>query len=95
MDRTESESAPSVYSSLVDKDRMEPAETEEPVAGPSGVHLAQSPASHSDSLQCMALDSDFSDVDEDFSVSLKSGHHVRKTEVGPLLRAGKVPVSTG
>ncbi|XP_070192106.1 adiponectin receptor protein-like [Littorina saxatilis] len=60
------------------------------VAGPSKprVRLSHSPVSEPDSLQCMALDSDFSDEDEDF-VGLKPGHQATQKEVGPLLRSSK------
>lgn len=60
-------------------------DNEEGVAGPSRVHLAPSPASNSDSFQCMALDSDFSDVDDDLGIGLKSRHPGNKRETGPLL----------
>lgn len=65
------------------------------VAGPSKprVRLSHSPVSEPDSLQCMALDSDFSDEDEDF-VGLKPGHQATQKEVGPLLRSSKVSTCT-
>ncbi|KAL8575461.1 hypothetical protein ACOMHN_013012 [Nucella lapillus] len=60
---------------------------EEAVAGPSRVRLApRSPTSNSDSLDCMALDSDFSDVDDELTVNLKSSHLGSTREAGPLLR---------
>ena len=98
MDSAESEGASSVYSSplhtLTDHIEQSPEAgwtcKEEAVAGPSRAPLSYSPASNADSLQCMALDSDFSDVEEDFHVDVKSDHHVDKAESGPLLRANKV-----
>ncbi|XP_076448113.1 adiponectin receptor protein-like [Babylonia areolata] len=65
------------------------AGSEEGVAGPSHRCLASSPLSTSDSLQCMALDSDFSDVDDEFGVNLKSGHKGSTREAGPLLGANE------
>lgn len=98
MEYSQSQGASSVYSSPLHTDCVKSPDggltcSEEPVPGTSQAQLAHSPASNADSLHCMALDSDFSDVDEDFGVDLKSGHQVSKTESGPLLRANKV--STG
>ena len=96
MDCAESEGASSVYSSPLHTDHIEQSREsgwtckEEAVAGPSQAPLPYSPASNADSLHCMALDSDFSDVEEDFHADVKSDHHVDKAESGPLLRANKV-----
>ena len=95
--RTELEGSSSVYSSPLHTDHVQSSEAgwtvkEEAVAGTSQAQTPDSPVSNADSLQCMALDSDFSDVDEDFSVDLKSEEHVHKTESGPLLRANKVSI---